>query len=125
MPCLSKEVQQAWEQREGAVILATTDEDGIPNAIYVTCVNMFNDEKLVIADNYFHKTRSNIMAGSKGALLFLTRGGKAYQIKGAIEYHSSGDIFDDMKRWLDPKHPGIAATVVNVEEVYCGAEKLV
>ena len=29
-----------------------------------------------------------------------------------------------MKTWLDPKHPGHAATVLHVEQVYNGATQL-
>ena len=54
----------------------------------------------------------------------MTKDGKAFQAKGTIEYHKNGEIYDHMKGWLDPKFPGHAATVLNVKEVYSGAEKL-
>ena len=79
---------------------------------------------IVIADNYFGKTRKNILAGSKGSLLYITKDGKAFQIKGDIEYHQEGEIFDDMKKWNPTKHPGHAAAVLKVKEVYSGSEKL-
>jgi hypothetical protein len=42
-----------------------------------------------------------------------------------LEYLTEGKIFDEMKNgWLDKKHPGHAATVIHIEEVYSGAEKL-
>ena len=124
MTALPDDVRQAWEDRDGPVILATVGPDGAPNIIYATCVSAFGDDRLVVADNYFDKTRRNILAGSKGALLFRTHAGKAYQVKGALEYHTRGEIFDDMKSWNPPQHPGHAAAALRVEEVYCGAEKL-
>jgi len=68
--------------------------------------------------------QKNILAGSKGSLLSITNAGKALQIKGSIEYHKDGEIFEDMKRWNPTGHPGHAAAALKVEEVYTGAEKL-
>ncbi|MEA2064264.1 MAG: hypothetical protein U9P14_11235 [Gemmatimonadota bacterium] len=50
----------------------------------------------MVADNYFDKTRKNIQQGSKGSILFILKEGKAYQVKGNLEYHDSGEIFDFM-----------------------------
>jgi hypothetical protein len=125
MARLPTSVSEAWENREGPVILTTIGAGGIPNAIYVTCVNKFSEDKLVVADNYFHKTRSNILAGSKGSILFMTKDGQAFQVKGTIDYQKSGKAYDHMKTWLDAKLPGHAAAVLNVEEVYSGAKRLV
>jgi len=117
-------VSEAWDKRKDAVVLTTVDSDGIANSIYATCVSKYDEETLVVADNYFDKTQKNILSGSKGVLLFITEEDKAYQIKGSIEYHTSGPVFDDMKSWNPEKHPGHAAVAVKVEEVYKGAERL-
>jgi len=125
MAALPAQVLQAWEEREGPVVLTTVDANGKPNAIYATCTALYGTDRVVVADNYFAKTQANILAGSKGSLLFITKDKKAYQIKGEIEYLKDGPIFDDMKQWNPTKHPGHAAAAVTVEEVYSGAEKLV
>ncbi len=124
MPILPEKVSKAWNERKGPVIFATVDGNGVPNAIYATCVKKFNEDTIVIADNFFDKTRKNILAGSKGSILFITNEDKSFQVKGAIEYHKKGDIFEDMKKWNPKQHPGHAATVLKVEEVYSGSEKL-
>ena len=124
MTALPQTVLDAWEAREGPIVLATVNESGVPNIIYAGCVSVFGDDKMVVADNYFDKTKANILNGCKGALLFITNERKAYQVKGKLEYHTEGEIFDDMKKWNSPKHPGHAAAVLVVEEVYSGAEKL-
>ena len=124
MAKLPEVVIQAWEQRNGPVILTTVDKESIPNAIYASCVSIFDDETIVVADNYFNKTKKNIFSGSRGSILFITNERKSFQIKGTIEYHQSGPIFDDMKSWNPTKHPGHGATAVKVQEVYSGAEKL-
>jgi len=124
MTRLPKEVKEAWDNREGAIILTTVDEKGTPNSIYATCVKRIAEDKFVVADNFFSKTRANILGGSTGSILYITAEGKAYQMKGPLAYYTDGAVFDGMKTWLDPKFPGIAATVLTVEAVYRGAEQL-
>jgi len=124
MSRLPENVSKAWDDKKGPIIFSTVDANGVPNAIYATCVSKFDEETLVVADNYFDKTQRNIFAGSKGSILFITNEDKAYQVKGTIEYCKDGDIFDDMKKWNSEKHPGHAAAALKVEEVYSGGEKL-
>lgn len=125
MTTLPQNVLDAWEQREGPVVLATVDSNAAPNIIYAKCVSIFGNNRIVIADNYFDKTKANILNGStKGAVLFITEDSKAYQFKGKLEYHTEGEIFDDMKTWAPDKHPRHAAAALVVEEIYSGAEKL-
>ena len=124
MASLPESVRQAWADRDGPVILATVSPDGMPNIIYATCVGLFGDSQLVVADNYFDKTRRNLLAGGKGALLFRSKNGKAYQVKGTLEYHTNGEVFEQMKTWNPPQHPGHGAAALRIEEVYSGAEKL-
>lgn len=125
MPALPQAVSQAWENREGPIVLTTVDSEGNPNAIYVTCVSKYREDMLVVADNFFNKTKANILAGSQATLLFITKEGKSYQIKGKIEYHTEGAVFEDMKQWNPTKLPGHAAAALRVEQVFSGAEKLV
>lgn len=124
MSKLPDTVSKAWEDRDDPVILATVDENRIPNIIYITCVGTYGEERLVVADNYFNKTRHNVHAGGQGSILFRDKSGKAYQIKGTLEYHTEGDLFDSMKKWNPQKHPGHAALAVRIEKVYSGAEQL-
>jgi uncharacterized protein len=124
MTVLPKEVSTAFEKREGPAVLTTVSSDGTPNAIYATCVSLYDKSTIVVANNYFDKTLKNIEAGSSGSILFITSDKTSYQIKGPIEYHREGPIFDDMKKWNPEKHPGHAAAAVKVEEVYSGSKKL-
>ena len=124
MNLLPEEIRNAWNEREGAVVLTTVDKDGRANSIYVTCVGMYQNKWIVIADNYFDKTRKNILDGSMGVVLFITRDKKAYQLKGALEYHESGEFFDFMKSWNPERHPGHAAAVLIPASAYSGATKI-
>ncbi len=125
MAVLPEEVSKEWENRKGPIVLSTVNKEGVPNSIYATCVSKYDEETLVVANNFFSKTLENITAGSTGSILFLTKENKSYQIKGTIEYHKDGPVFDDMKKWNPKKHPGHAAAALKVEAVYSGAKKLV
>ncbi len=124
MTLLPEKVRQAWDDKESPSILATVGENGTPNVIYVTCVSLFGEDEIVIADNFFHKTRANILAGSRGALLFRAKEGTQYQLKGSFVYHTEGAIFEDMKCWNLPGKPGHGAAALKVDEIYSGAERL-
>ena len=125
MPKLTSDALHAWENRQERMVLTTCDQDYMPNSIWVICVKLINDEQFVIANNTFKKTLNNISQGSKGSLLYIAPEREAYQVKGALEYYTDGSIYEDMKMWLDPKFPGKGALVLNIEEVYYGAERVV
>ena len=124
MAVIPENVLREWEDREGPIVFSTVDTDGTPNAIYATCVSLPDSETIVIADNFFDKTRKNILSGSKASILFINKEKKSFQIKGNIEYHKTGEVFDDMKKWNPEKLPGHAAVAIKVKEIYSGSEKL-
>ncbi|MFO7569753.1 MAG: pyridoxamine 5'-phosphate oxidase family protein [Smithellaceae bacterium] len=124
MAIIPEAIKIAWNDRQGPITFATVDSQGVPNIIYATCVNLYGDDTVVVADNYFQKTRQNVQDGCQGAVLFMTKDGKPYQIKGRIAYHTSGAIFEAMKQWNPKEHPGHAAAALTVDAIYSGAEKL-
>ena len=121
----TKILKEAWDRHEGPVVLSTADRQGVPNAIYANNVKLLDDGRIVVADNYFNKTRKNIQSGSRAAVLFITGEKKSYQAKGEVEYLTAGPIYEDMRQWSDQKHPRIAAAVLRVDELYSGAQKLI
>lgn len=120
-----KEILEAWEKKEGPVVLTTVSEQGIPNSIYATCVALFDNDKFLVADNLFDKTYKNIMACENAVALFITDEKKAYQLKGTISYKTEGPEFDDMKQWNPPHLAGKGVAVLSVDEIFSGAEKIV
>lgn len=124
MSNLPEVASKAWDNKQDLVIFTTVDSQGTPNSIYVVFAKKYSEDKIVIADNYFSKTRANILSASPASVLYITEDKEAFQVKGRVEYLTEGDIYEDMKSWNDPKHPGVAAVVLHVEEVYNGAEKL-
>jgi len=121
---LPAEVKEAWEKHQGPVVFATVSAQGTPNAIYATCVSLYKNNSIIVANNFFDKTLKNIESGSKGSILILTPDNKSYQIKGSIKHVTSGDAFDNMKSWNPEKLPGKGAAVISIEEIYSGAKKI-
>ena len=124
MANLPQTVSEAWDKHTGPIVFGTVDTQGTPNLIYMTCVKKVAEDQIILVDNFFNKTRANIAAGSKGALVFITEEGKSYQIKGTLEYQPAGPVYDDMKCWNSDKLPGVAAVVLHIEQVFSGATKL-
>lgn len=121
---IPQNIQEAWNNRKGPIVFTTVSENTVPNSIYATCVSLFENNSIIVANNYFDKTIKNINNGSKGVILFITNDDKAYQLKGSIEYYTEGKAFDDMKKWNPERLPGHGAAILNVEEIFSGAEKL-
>lgn len=124
MTKLPETIQDAWNNRKGPVVFSTVSPENVPNAIYATCVHLYDDHTILIADNYFSKTRKNISKGCIGSILFITEDKKAYQLKGSIQFHIRGEYFENMKTW-NPEHlPGRAVAILKVDEAWSGAKKL-
>ncbi len=121
---MPEKVVKAWDNRSGPAILTTVDNSGNPNSVYVTCLSRYDNTVFIVADNYFDKTRLNILSGSRASLLFITGEGASYQVKGSVKFFTDGKYYDDMKKWNPEKHPGRAAAVLSVEEAFSGSEKL-
>ncbi len=114
----------AWANKKGAPIMTTVDKKGMPNSAYTTCVSIYDGEKVLIANNFFNKTLANIKDGGKGDFLFLTEDDKSYQLKGTFTHYTEGAMFDNMKTWNPERLPGVGVAVLDVEEIYSGAEKI-
>lgn len=82
-----------------AAAVATVDTNGIPNVVCSSMKQAYNEETIMISDQYFHKTLANIQTGSKMAVSVWddTHG---YQIKGSVTYENEG-----------PRYEAIAAQV--------------
>ena len=124
MSTLPKKFLDQWENKEPRLIFTTVSSDGEPNSVWVLCVKMLDEKRILIANNFFNKTLDNLLNNNRGSLLMIAPEREAYQIKGSLEYHTEGEIYDDMKAWLDPKFAGVGAVILNIESIYYGAEKV-
>ncbi|MBN2457905.1 pyridoxamine 5'-phosphate oxidase family protein [Candidatus Woesearchaeota archaeon] len=108
--------------------LSTSSAEGIPNIIYLKFLKVYNDCQILIADNKFHKTKKNLLENPRIAFVVYDKDSrKAYQIKGKAEIHTDDNIFSDTVEWVHSRRPDIdpkSGVVLNVEEIYCGAERI-
>ncbi len=116
---LSQELIDAIE-KENLVFLATSSDD-VPNVVPVGFAKPLDAETILIVDNFMKKTRANLEKNPKAALVLRDASKAPYQIKGTVEIHTSGKVFEEAVDWatsvmsqLSPK----AAIVFKVEEVY-------
>ncbi len=118
-------VSDAWDHRQPLAILSTVSATGVPNAIYVSIMDRYDDTTFFVANNFFHKTRQNILDHGQASLLFVTFTMQSFQLKGEIELHDTGPIFQAMKRINPAQCPGHAAAVLRVKQVFQGANQLI
>ncbi len=127
MVIIPEEVKVAIE-KTNPVCIATANNEGVVNIVYVGFLKVFDDSTVVIADNKFVKTKENLLANKNLSFVVLdsdTR--KAYQLKGKINYFFDGEKFDFVYDWVQAKRPDIfpkGAVYLTVEEIYCGSEKI-
>ena len=120
---LPPSVTKAWGNRQPYVVLTTVSKDGVPNSIYVSSAGRHDERTFYFSNHHFKKTQQNILEDGRGSLLFLTHELKSYQLKGSIELHDSGPVYEAMQNHSPPAYPATVA-VLHVTEVYAGAIKL-
>ncbi|MDD4527343.1 MAG: pyridoxamine 5'-phosphate oxidase family protein [Candidatus Margulisbacteria bacterium] len=110
------------------ICIATANNEGIPNIIYVGFLKCLNDTTIVIADNKFAKTKNNILANSNISIVVLdpdTR--KSYQLKGKTEYIENGEKYQYVVDWVQNKRADIypkGAVYVTITEIFSGDKKI-
>ena len=124
MAKLPEAVKKAIDKQD-VFPIATCSSEGVSNVVYVAYLKTIDDETVLIADNYFDKTRSNILSNPKMAFVVRDKDKGSFQIKGNVERLTAGPIFEEMRKWARDGLPRVAAVVLHVEEVYNGAEQLV
>lgn len=111
-------------------ILSTSTKEGIPNIIYLKFLKIYNDKQILIANNKFFKTEKNLIENPRLSFVVLDKENKkSYQIKGTIEFHKDDKIFEDTVKWVKDKRSSPttypkSSIILNVKEIYCGAEKI-
>ena len=123
MARLTVEVKKAVSQQE-VFPVATSNQDRIPNVVYIKYLKVIDDQTVLIADNYLNKTRDNILNNGKITFAVLDGDKGSYQIKGTAERFEKGSMYDEVQNWVPERLPRTAAVVMNVEEIYNGAERI-
>ena len=124
MAKLPEAVKKAIDKQD-VFPIATCSSEGVSNVVYVAYLKTTDDETVLIADNYFDKTRSNILSNPKMSFAVRDKDKGSFQIKGNVERLTDGPVFEEMQEWVRDDLPRVAAVVLHVEEVYNGAKRLV
>ncbi|MDD3647685.1 MAG: pyridoxamine 5'-phosphate oxidase family protein [Candidatus Dojkabacteria bacterium] len=102
------------------ISLSTSSIRCRPNLVAVSCVKVVAADKILITDNFFGKTRKNLLENASVSLaVWSPKGAKGWQFKGVAKYYSRGRwkrLVDEMKENKGLAHK--AAVVVTVKEVY-------
>jgi uncharacterized protein len=121
MAKLPAEVKSAIEKQD-VIPVATSDQDCVPNVVYIAYLKVMDDETILIADNYLDKTRRNILSNGNISFVVHDQDKGSYQVKGKAQRFTEGEMFEEVKKWVSDKLPKEAAVVMKVEKVYNGAK---
>jgi uncharacterized protein len=106
------------------VVLATATRDGRPNAVPIEAKKIIDAETILISDQYFNKTLTNMKANPRVSVMYW-KGREGYQLKGSVAIETSGQRYEDTARWIDElgakfglqlKSKG--AIIFKIEEIY-------
>lgn len=123
MAGMTEAVQKLFA-KVSTVVLATADDDGVPNAVPVGAKRIIDSETILVSDQYLNKTLANLTINPRACLTFW-EGSEGYQIKGSVVVETSGARFEETCRWIDKMsaklgHPLVCkgALVISIEEIY-------
>ncbi len=126
---IPKYIQEIINKQE-LHVLSTSTKEGTPNIIYLKFLKVYNNEQIIIANNKFFKTEKNFLENPKISFVVLDKENKkSYQIKGTGELHKDDQIFEETVKWVEDKRSSPttypkSGILLNVTEIYCGAEKI-
>ena len=119
MALLTEEMKELFRE-QNMYHLATANARGIPNVIPLRCVKIYDDETILICDNYFNKTLEN-MRENPAAAICIWKPKHGYQIKGRVEIHEKGEIFEYNLAWMKGFKPDAkpkTAILFRITEIY-------
>lgn len=101
-------------------VLATSDAQGVPNAVPIFFTRVCDDGRLLLVDNFMRKTIDNIAANPRVSVS-VWNGKTGFQFKGTATVETAGALFDSAVAQVQEKRPQMqpkGAVVVTVEAIY-------
>jgi predicted pyridoxine 5'-phosphate oxidase superfamily flavin-nucleotide-binding protein len=106
---IPKEVLDMLNAQDSIKILASADENGVPNAVPVGSITPISDDTLAFVEQFIIHTKHNLEKTGKASVTVLNRWGlsangefltvTAYQLKGTfLGFQTSGPLFDKFSR---------------------------
>ena len=97
-------------------VLATSEIDGMPNAVPIYFTKVLDDNRLMLVDNFMKKTLNNIQANPRVSVS-VWNDKTGFQFKGAAHIETSGVNFDAGKEMVKQGSPkGIV--IVDIESIF-------
>jgi predicted pyridoxine 5'-phosphate oxidase superfamily flavin-nucleotide-binding protein len=104
----------------GVLALATATNEGSVNVVAVACCKVVGPNLILSTDNYFNKTRLNLLENPRVAVAVWSKDEKeGYQFKGVAQYITSGKWKEIVDK--DPDNEGLAhkaAVLIEVKEIW-------
>lgn len=104
------------------VALATVASDGTPNVAPMFWKLWYNDDTLLILDNYMKTTKANVKATRMASLsVWNAESGEGYQLKGTAEYFSEGLHMDAAVAHMTTQKPGArpkGVVVMRIDRIF-------
>lgn len=110
---LSEECVDVLLDAQAAKALATVGPCGL-NVAAVSSIKVV-DDTIWLVDYFMDKTRRNLQATQQASLVAWS-GLVSYQVRAAVTYHTSGDVFVRARNWVQRIHPTRAVQGVLVLE---------
>ncbi len=139
MVAIPQEVLDVLNMQDSIKILASVDENGLPNAVPVGSIHVINDETLAFAEEFIIHTKHNLEKTKKASVTVLKlpagwggAGATAYQLKGTfLGFQTSGPLFDNFeKRNAEMRARGYklpplkSVGTIRVDEVFAASPRL-
>lgn len=130
MAKMPRQVIEKINDPRSVKFLATVDEWGRPNVVYIGSLRAVDEETLIYADSAGVKTKKNLKPGVPVAInVLLLEKVTSYQIKGTfVEFQTSGpnyDLLSELPEFKYNTYFGVrAAGVIRVDEVYAASSPL-
>jgi predicted pyridoxine 5'-phosphate oxidase superfamily flavin-nucleotide-binding protein len=130
MAKMPRQVLEKFSDPKAVKFLASVDESGIPNVVYIASLRAADDETLIYADSVGVKTKKNLQPGKPVAInVLLLEKVTSYQVKGTfVGFQTSGPYFELLNELPEFKYNtyfGVrAAGVIRVDEVYSASAPL-
>lgn len=122
MISIPPEIKELFEK--SIVAFGTCSSDQKPNVVAVACCKVVAPNQVLITDNFFNKTRENLLINPNVSLSFWEpednpNGNLGYQFKGVAQYLTSGQWKRQVDK--DPDNQGLAhkaAVLVTITEIW-------
>jgi len=118
---ITPEIKDRFEN--SVIAFGTVAPDNSPNVIAVACCQVVSDNQVLLTDNFFNKTRTNLSINQKVSLSFWNPidgdNNWGYQFKGTAEVFTDGKWKEMVD--ADPNNAGLAhkaAILVTITEVW-------